>query len=113
LIYFVIGKDITAKDFRTWGGTILAAESLLACEPCDEEASLKKNVVETVKTVAGHLGNRPATCRKYYIHPALLEKYLAQEFRDQMGELLAAAKAQTRAKFSLTPIEHATWQFLQ
>jgi DNA topoisomerase-1 len=112
-LFTITGQDITAKDFRTWGGTILAAESLLACEPCDEEASLKKNVVETVKTVAGHLGNRPATCRKYYIHPALLEKYLAQEFRDQMGELLAAAKAQTRAKFSLTPIEHATWQFLQ
>jgi DNA topoisomerase-1 len=107
------GQDITAKDFRTWGGTTLAVAELLVCEPCEAESALKKNVVETVKKVASHLGNRPATCRKYYIHPGILESYLAQTFLVEMDQLLHAAKAKARPKFSLTPTEHATWQFVK
>jgi DNA topoisomerase-1 len=67
--------DITAKDFRTWGGTILAASALDKCGVCDEAELSKKHIVETVKKVSVHLGNRPATCRKYYIHPAVLTAF--------------------------------------
>ena len=69
------GQDFTAKDFRTWAGTVLATRELYAAGPCRDEKEGKSSVVEAVKRVARQLGNRPATCRKYYIHPAILEAY--------------------------------------
>jgi DNA topoisomerase I len=71
----ITGKDITAKDFRTWGGTVAAASLLDEAGLCDEENLSKKAITETVKSVAEHLRNRPATTRKYYIHPTILEAY--------------------------------------
>jgi DNA topoisomerase I len=71
----ITGQDFTAKDFRTWGGTVLALFALARMEPGETETQKKKNVVEAVKQVAKALGNRPATCRKFYIHPAVLEAY--------------------------------------
>ena len=80
--------DFTAKDFRTWGGTCLAANYLLEKQPVDGEKDVKAVLVDVVKEVASKLGNKPATCRKYYIHPMILEYYsagqlaeLAREFR--------------------------------
>jgi DNA topoisomerase-1 len=70
------GQDFTAKDFRTWAGTLLAARELHAAGPPASEAEGKKTVVAAVKSVAGALRNRPATCRKYYIHPAVIDAYL-------------------------------------
>ena len=71
----VAGQDFTAKDFRTWAGTLLATRELYAAGPYRNEQETKKAVVEAVKRVARHLGNRPATCRKYYIHPAIQTAY--------------------------------------
>jgi DNA topoisomerase I len=71
----ITGQDFTAKDFRTWGGTVLALFALSRLPPCDAVTQKKKNVVQAVKEVAHALGNRPATCRKFYIHPAVLEAY--------------------------------------
>jgi len=71
----ITGHDFTAKDFRTWGGTVLAFFALSRIGPADTETQRKKNVVEAVKQVASSLRNRPATCRKFYIHPAVLEIY--------------------------------------
>lgn len=71
----ITGRDITAKDFRTWGGTVSAASLLDAVGISDQETISKKNIIETVKNVAGHLRNRPATCKKYYIHPTIFEAY--------------------------------------
>jgi DNA topoisomerase-1 len=73
----VTGEDLSAKDFRTWGGTLLALSALAAmgCAASDTEAS--RCVAAAVKLVAEHLGNRPAICRKYYIHPAVLEAFSA------------------------------------
>lgn len=70
------GEDFTAKDFRTWGGTVLALSALLEIGSCETEKEANKAVVETIKRVAGQLGNRPAICRKYYVHPAILETFL-------------------------------------
>lgn len=71
----ITGQDFTAKDFRTWVGTVLASRELIAVGPGRTEREKKSKIVSAVKRVAGHLGNRPATCRKYYIHPAILEAY--------------------------------------
>jgi DNA topoisomerase-1 len=77
-------QDFTAKDFRTWAGTVLAAIHLAEMEKCSSETAAKKNITQAIKAVAAYLGNRPATCRKYYVHPAVLEAYLDQSFHDVM-----------------------------
>lgn len=71
----ITGVDTTAKDFRTWGGTVLAADCFDKCGICDDEKLSKKNIVETIKKVSSHLRNRPATCKKYYIHPTIINAY--------------------------------------
>jgi DNA topoisomerase-1 len=69
------GRDVTAKDFRTWHGTVCAAQELNVCGPASSKTQAKRNVVAATKAVSARLGNRPATCRKHYIHPAVVELY--------------------------------------
>jgi DNA topoisomerase-1 len=71
----ISGHDFTAKDFRTWAGTVLAARELDAAGPAPSPTAGKRVIVDAIKSVARSLGNRPATCRKYYIHPAILDAY--------------------------------------
>lgn len=73
----ITGKDFSAKDFRTWAGTVLAALALRQCGPCRTKTELKKRIVAAVKSTAARLGNRPATCRNYYVHPAVIDAYTA------------------------------------
>ena len=70
------GEDFSAKDFRTWGGTVLALSALLEIGPCATEKEASRAVVEAVKQVSASLGNRPAICRKFYVHPLVIESYL-------------------------------------
>jgi DNA topoisomerase I len=72
----ITGEDITAKDFRTWAATHLAAQALREFENFDSDAKRKKAIVDAVKKVASHLGNTPAICRRSYIHPAVLDGYM-------------------------------------
>jgi DNA topoisomerase-1 len=72
----ITGEDYTAKDFRTWSGTVLAAIALQEFEKFDSEAQAKKNVVRAIERVAEKLGNTPSVCRKCYIHPAVLDSYM-------------------------------------
>lgn len=72
----ISGEEITAKDFRTWAGTNLAALALSGLEAFDTKARAKHNIVQAVESVAKKLGNTPAICRKCYIHPAIFEGYL-------------------------------------
>jgi DNA topoisomerase I len=72
----ITGEDITAKDFRTWAATHLAAQALREFEQFDSDAKRKKAIVDAVKKVASHLGNTPAICRRSYIHPAVLDGYM-------------------------------------
>ena len=69
-----LGEDFSAKDFRTWAGTVSAARALVTLPEC---ADPKTNLTICVKAVAGLLGNTPAVCRSAYIHPAVLEAYQA------------------------------------
>jgi DNA topoisomerase-1 len=72
----ITGQDFTAKDFRTWAGTVLAACALKVLADFESETQAKKNVVEAVAQVAKKLGNTRAVCRKSYIHPAVLDAYM-------------------------------------
>ena len=80
------GQDFTAKDFRTWAGTRLAARELYAAGPPESGSMAKRTVVNAVREVAKRLGNRPATCRKYYIHPAILDAYADSSLFDRMKQ---------------------------
>jgi DNA topoisomerase-1 len=72
----VTGSDITAKDFRTWTGTVLAAMALVEFERVDSEARAKKNLMRAIEHVSASLGNTPTICRKCYVHPEILSAYL-------------------------------------
>jgi DNA topoisomerase I len=73
------GRDVTAKAFRTWGGTMLAAVELRTMGPAVSKREADRNVLRAIDAVAERLGNTRAVCRKYYVHPALLRAYLMGE----------------------------------
>ncbi len=103
-------SHFTAKDFRTWAGSVLAAMTLRDFDPCDSATQLKKNTVEAIKCVAQRLGNTPTVCRKCYIHPAVLDAYL----NGVMTTLLSDHKPHTNARpHALRPEEHALMHLLQ
>ena len=72
----IAGRQVTAKDFRTWAGTMLAASALRDIGPFTSDKEANANVVRAIDQVAKQLGNTRAVCRKYYVHPALLEAYM-------------------------------------
>jgi DNA topoisomerase-1 len=85
------GRDVTAKDFRTWAGTMLAAESLREMGPASTKREAEQNVLSAIDRTAERLGNTRAVCRRYYIHPALIEAYLE-------GDVLPPLPKRTRRK---------------
>jgi DNA topoisomerase-1 len=72
----IAGEDFTAKDFRTWGGTVLAAIALSKQEEFETKKQAKSNIKTAICAVAELLGNTPAVCRKCYVHPVIVEAYL-------------------------------------
>lgn len=72
----ITGQDFTAKDFRTWVGSGETALELEQIGPASSETEAKKNVVAAIKAVASKLGNKPSTCRNFYVHPAVIESYM-------------------------------------
>ncbi|HYD71965.1 MAG TPA: DNA topoisomerase IB [Candidatus Binatia bacterium] len=77
----ISGAEVTAKDFRTWGGTVLAAAELSRLGAFDTQTLAKANVKAAIETVSMSLGNTPTICRKCYVHPELLDTYLAGGFK--------------------------------
>lgn len=73
------GQELTAKDFRTWAGTVECAIALRDIGEFSSETQAKKNIVAAIKTAAERLGNRAATCRTYYVHPAITQAYLSRD----------------------------------
>ena len=108
----ITGRDVTAKDFRTWGGTMHAAIALRGMGPAASRREADRNILAALDVVCQRLGNTRAVCRKYYVHPALLEAYL-------MGRTVAIAAAngrphvQRRREAALRRDEVAVLQFLQ
>jgi DNA topoisomerase I len=72
----ITGEDVTAKDFRTWAGTVMAALALARLEPFASVAQAKRNLRTAIAGVASRLGNTPTICRKCYVHPTVLDCYL-------------------------------------
>jgi len=71
----ITGQDFTAKDFRTWAGTVLAASALRRVPPPGAKRETERNVNVAIEAVAGLLGNTPAVCRKSYVHPGVVDAY--------------------------------------
>ncbi len=82
----ITGEDFTAKDFRTWAGTVLAAQALQEFGEFDSEAHAKRNVVAAIEAVASRLGNTRAISRKSYVHPAIIEGYMDGSMRQTLKE---------------------------
>ena len=70
------GDEFTAKDFRTWAGTVLATMALREVPTFETEAAAKRNIKQAIDAVAQSLGNTPAVCRKCYVHPAVIDAYM-------------------------------------
>jgi len=106
----ISGDDFTAKDFRTWYGTVLAAEALKSFKKFDSQAEAKKNVIQAIEMVAKKLGNTRSVCRKCYIHPAIMESYMD---RTLIKNLKVQIKSMISSKLkSLRPEEAAVVAFL-
>ncbi len=80
-LHALTGENYTAKDFRTWSGTVLAAMALHEFGKFDSEAEAKKNVLRAIEAAAKKLGNTPTICRKCYVHPLVIESYLSGSMR--------------------------------
>ena len=102
--------DISAKDFRTWAGTVLAAVALSEFEAFDGEAAAKRNVRRAIETVAQRLGNTPTICRKCYVHPEILQCYLDGELVQTLKKRIERELAQRLGE--LAPAEAATLTLL-
>lgn len=87
----ISGQDFTAKDFRTWAGTVLASTALQELEAVESPSRAKKNVVTAVEAVAGVLGNTKAVCRKSYIHPAIIDSYVEGSMLEALSRRAAHA----------------------
>jgi DNA topoisomerase-1 len=81
----IAGEAFTAKDFRTWTGTVLAAVALAELGPATSARQARRSVVRAIESVAGRLGNTVAICRKCYVHPAVIETYLEGGLADGVG----------------------------
>ena len=106
----ITGQDLTSKDFRTWAGTVLAAQLLRDFEAFASNAQAKKNIVQAVEMVAKRLGNTKAVCRKCYIHPAIFDAYLDGSMVETMAQ---RARKIARAVDRLTVAEAAVVGLLQ
>jgi DNA topoisomerase-1 len=107
----ISGAEFTAKDFRTWSATVLAAWALGGFESFDTQAAAKRNVTQAIERVATRLGNTPTICRKSYVHPEVVTAYLD-------GSLIESLKAEIEDELrrqldGLGPEEVAVLIFLQ
>lgn len=107
----ITGKDITAKDFRTWAGTVLAAMALGEIEGFDNAAQAKRNLRAAIEKVAAQLGNTPTICRKCYVHPEVVNSYMDGNL---VLELKVKAENELRRKVAdLKPEEAAVLALLR
>lgn len=106
----ITGEDFTAKDFRTWGGTVTAASSLYQLGPTITEKAGKSNIAQAIKATANSLGNTPAVCRQYYVHPQILSAYRENTLFLAIEQ---AAQQQDERPESLDIVEQAVVNLLQ
>jgi len=107
----ITGEDFSAKDFRTWAGTVLTAIALQAQEKSETKKQAKSNITTAIKAVAAILGNTPAICRKCYVHPAVLENYLDQKSIEGLKQM--TEDALEKENVDLRSSEKAVLKFLE
>lgn len=107
----ITGEEFTAKDFRTWAGTVLAAVALNAVGPAETQKEKKANIKNAIGAVAKILGNTPAVCRKCYVHPVVLETYFSGEMIDGLRRKTEQALVENLP--DLRSVEAAVMSFLQ
>ncbi|MBC7798726.1 MAG: DNA topoisomerase IB [Pyrinomonadaceae bacterium] len=97
----ITAPEFSAKDFRTWGATLLAATELAEIGTAETKTQINKNIVKAVKTVAERLGNTPSVCRSSYIHPTVIESYengiTLDEFRSRRNHKITKLEAEHQA----------------
>ncbi len=101
----IAGEEFTAKDFRTWAGTVLAAQTLQEFESFTSLTQAKRNIVEAIEAVSKHLGNTKAVCRKCYVHPEVINAYLDGSLLETLRQRVDHALADSLAE--LPPEEAA------
>ncbi len=106
----ISGDEFTAKDFRTWAGTVAAAMALQEFLEVDDEAGRKKAVVQAIERVAERLGNTPTVCRACYVHPEVIDRYLDGTMVDALSR---RAQGVGRGAHALKPEEAAVLGLLQ
>lgn len=106
----ISGEDFSAKDFRTWGGTTLAGDTLYQLGSAEEALSPEKAIVEAIREVSEHLGNTVAVCRQYYVHPRVIESHEKELLVPHFQEIYQAAEP---ALAGLTLEEYATLSLLK
>ncbi|MVM38326.1 DNA topoisomerase IB [Spirosoma sp. HMF3257] len=109
-LHETMGDDFSAKDFRTWAGTVNALRLLVELEPCDTEKELKKNVNTVLDEVAHQLGNTRTVCRKHYVHPQILEAYECQDLNPYIKQ---KARFRKTSPFGLDGVEKLLLKFLK
>jgi len=107
----ISGQDFTAKDFRTWAGTVLAAQALQEFEAFDSEVQAKRNVVQAIEAVAKRLGNTKTVCRQCYVHPAVIDAYLDGSLLETLSRRIEKEIVESLGR--LRPEEAAVLAFLQ
>jgi len=107
----IAGRGFTAKDFRTWAGTVLVTVALRECETCTSQTQAKKNIGCAITMVAARLGNTPAICRKCYVHPAILDGYVDGSLRWTLAP--QTAPEPHNPPIDLRPDEAVVLTFLQ
>jgi DNA topoisomerase-1 len=105
----ITGADVTAKDFRTFAGTVLAAAALLRFKPFESATEAKVNVRAAIEEVAERLGNTPAVCRSCYIHPEIMTAYVAGALSFRAGR----PRVTSRKTAALSDEERAVLRFLK
>jgi DNA topoisomerase-1 len=110
-LHEIAGEEFTAKDFRTWAGTLLCALCLAETGAAESETKRKHNVTDAVKHVAERLGNTPTVCRKCYIHPALLDAYLDGSLPEVLA-LPGGITAEPGSAMDLSQEEKSVLKFL-
>jgi DNA topoisomerase-1 len=106
----ITGREFTAKDFRTWTGTVLAAQALQEMSEFTSDAQARRNVLAAVEAVAGLLGNTRSVCRKCYIHPTIIDSYMDRTLAQTLG---ARARKLAESPEALSRTETAVLALLQ
>ena len=105
------GSDFTAKDFRTWSGTVQALLALKSIGCCDTVTETKRRIVEALDIVSQHLGNTRTVCKKYYVHPLILSLYESRELEKYIADLDKIEKNDNKS--DLTPEEKVLMKILE